>query len=145
MDASPASEIASYRLQDLAPGQTHHFEVALTVGLIDRFSACSGDVSPIHTSRQEASARGFTGRVAHGMLLGALLSRMVGCHLPGRHALLLNADFHFHKPCFEGEVVRVEGTVESLSPATRSATMNFRFTVGGALRARAIALVGLSA
>lgn len=136
--------IATFRLEDLKPGLRHELDVPLTPELLHQFATCSGDVSPIHVSRDEAAARGFPGCVAHGMLLGALLSRIVGCHLPGRHALLMTASFQFHKPCLEGETVRVEAAIEEVSPATRTVTMSFRFRVKDELRARATALVGLS-
>ena len=139
------TNMATYRLEDLTPGLKHDFEIPLTAELIDRFAGCSGDVSPIHMSAQEAATRGFSGRVAHGMLLGSFLSRLVGCHLPGRHALLMNSTFHFHKPCIEGDVVHVGGVIDSVSPATNSVAMSFRFTVKDELRAKATALVRLHA
>lgn len=142
---SSPSEIATYRLEDLEPQMKYDFDVLLTRELIDQFAHCSGDLSPIHMSQSEAALRGFRGRVAHGMLLGAELSRLVGCHLPGRHALLMSATFQFHKPCFEGDLVRIEGTIDSISSATRSVTMSFRFTVGDTLHAKAAALVGVHA
>lgn len=140
-----STEIAAYRLEELTPGLKHDFTVDLTAALINQFAACSGDISPIHMDAKESSARGFSKRVAHGMLLGSLLSRLVGCHLPGRHALLMNSTLHFHKPCLEGDIVRVEGTIDSVSPATRSAVLSFRFTVGNELRAKGTALVGVHA
>ena len=136
-------EISELRWQDLSAGMRHAFETLITAEILDRYAQCSGDFSPIHMSAEAARARGHPGRVAHGMLLGGLLSRLVGCHLPGRWALLLSANLKFHRPCIEGETVRVEGTIADLSPATRTISLSVKFTVNGDPRATATALVAL--
>jgi len=137
------TKIADLRWKDLAPGLKRHFEVLLTPDLLDRFVVCSGDCNPLHVSAADARSRGFRGRVAHGMLLGALLSQFVGCHLPGRMALLLSANLKFHHPCIEGDLVHVEGRVADLSDATRTISLSLQFLVGGERRASAKALVAI--
>jgi 3-hydroxybutyryl-CoA dehydratase len=135
--------VSRHRWQDLSVGMTCTFEVTLTPALLDEFARCTGDASPIHVSNGAARSAGFGARVAHGMLLGGLLSRMVGCHLPGARALLLSSNLRFHKPCLEGDVVRVDAVVENLSEATRAATLSVRFLVGMELCASATALASV--
>jgi len=135
------TKIADIPWEGLAPGLKRHFEVLLTSELLDRFVECSGDCNPIHVSADEARSRGFRGRVAHGMLLGALFSQFVGCHLPGRKSLLLSANLKFHQPCFEGDLVCVEGKIEGLSIATRTVSLSVKFLVSGEQRGNAKALV----
>jgi 3-hydroxybutyryl-CoA dehydratase len=135
--------IAEYKWRDLSVGQQHQFQVLLSPELLNEFAACSGDWSPIHISNEEAISRGFKSRVAHGMLLGGLLSRFVGCSLPGRYAFLLSTNIKFHHPCLEGETVEVSGCIESLSEATKVASIAFTFKVNGDLRARATSLVSV--
>ncbi|MDD2710547.1 MAG: MaoC family dehydratase [Verrucomicrobiae bacterium] len=134
------AEVEVLAWQNLQPGLTRTFEVPLTEALLDQFAACSGDINPLHMDAEEARRRGFEGRVAHGMLLGALLSRLVGCHLPGRNALLLASQFKFNRPCVAGETVRVEGRIDSLSEATQTVSLSVRFLVKGEPRAGATAL-----
>ena len=141
----PPAEIANLTLEDLRVGLAREFEVLLDAGLLDHFAACSGDYSPIHMSREAAAARGQGGRVAHGMLLGALLSRLVGCHLPGRRAFLLSTTLKFHQPCLEGERVLVMGRVDSVSEATHTVMLAVEFRVGDQMRANANAIVRVEA
>lgn len=135
------SDIEELQWCELLKGMTRHFEVPLTPALLDRFAECSGDYNPLHVSKAEALRRGFPGRVAHGMLLGSLLSCLVGRHLPGRFGLLLSVNLKFHHPCIEGDLVRVEGVVENLSESTQTIELRVKFTVDGQLRASATALV----
>jgi 3-hydroxybutyryl-CoA dehydratase len=142
---STRTDVDELRWGDLQKGMKRDFEVQLTSELLDQFANCSGDFSPIHMSSDEAKSRNFKGRVAHGMLLGAFLSRLVGCHLPGRFAVLLSSNFKFHQPCILGELVKVEGSIEDLSPSTRTITLAVRFLVDNNLRASATALVSVRA
>jgi len=93
---SSESDIEAISWEKLQPGLKREFSVELTPDLLKRFAECSGDFNPIHTSSDHARKRGFSNKVAHGMLLGALLSRMVGHHLPGQNGLLLSSSFKFN-------------------------------------------------
>src|SRR3546814_8247726 len=70
-----------------------------------------------------ARARGFAGRVAHGAYLTALVSRLVGVHLPGERCLLHSVAMQFRRPVLAGTRVVVTGVVEQLSEAVRSAVI----------------------
>ncbi|MBM3776036.1 MAG: acyl dehydratase, partial [Acidobacteria bacterium] len=72
-------------------GRTAEREIPVTADLIDRFVLLSGDNSAIHVDDAAARARGFRGRVAHGMLLGSLVSAVIGTELPGHIGVLQEA------------------------------------------------------
>ncbi|MBN2210038.1 MAG: hypothetical protein JW709_01465, partial [Sedimentisphaerales bacterium] len=80
--------VAQYRLDQLHEGREVAFEEIITPALVDNFVALSGDISPLHIDEAFSKERGFSGRVAHGMIIGAFISRLVGVHLPGANALL---------------------------------------------------------
>ena len=44
----------SYKFADLAVGMTESFEVEITENMMDKFIDITGDVSPIHVSREYA-------------------------------------------------------------------------------------------
>src|SRR5690606_11351925 len=46
------------------------------------FATVSGDVTPVHLDEEFAAATPFGGRIAHGMLSGALISAAIACELP---------------------------------------------------------------
>lgn len=81
--------------------------VRIGPGLVDQFVALSGDSSPIHVSVEAARARGFDGRVVHGMLLGALLSEVIGTELPGADGVLQNVELAFRHPCSIGDEITI--------------------------------------
>jgi len=123
MAATPMSDAAHFTFDQLSIGQSAEFEVIVSPDLIAAFATLSGDRSPIHTDEAAASAAGFAGRVAHGMLGGALISRLIGMYLPGAHALYLSQSLFFEKPIIEGAAVSVRGVITAKSSATRTVSM----------------------
>ncbi|HEV3245160.1 MAG TPA: MaoC family dehydratase [Candidatus Paceibacterota bacterium] len=112
-------ESASYRFDDAQEGQAASFEAEISKQSVTAFAALSGDHSPIHTDEVYASGTSFGGTVPHGMIAGALFSRLVGMHLPGRYCLYISQTLQFHRPLPFGGV-RVKGIVTAKSEATRT-------------------------
>jgi 3-hydroxybutyryl-CoA dehydratase len=109
----------AYRWEDLRVGLREAFDVALTAEMFDAFRALSGDENPLHADAEYAVRAGFPGRVAFGLLTSAFYSRLVGVHLPGKHALFHGLSVEFVTPAFAGDVLRVSGEVTHLSDAVR--------------------------
>ena len=99
----------------------------VTEELVLGFARLSGDVSPIHVDAEAARARGFEERVAHGALLGALVSAVVGTELPGSRGLLHALELKFKKPCCIGSRVTVSlelvEKIESVRTVVLAATL----------------------
>lgn len=95
------------RFEDIQLGEEASRTFAVTAELVDGFASLSGDVSPIHVNAETARARGFEERVAHGALLGALVSNVLGTELPGERGLLHAIGLRFKKPCCVGRSVTV--------------------------------------
>jgi 3-oxoacyl-[acyl-carrier protein] reductase len=74
---------------------------------VDAFAALSGDDNPLHMDDAYARTSGFQGRVVHGMLLGAWLSRVLGTHLPGPGVLWLSQSIRFARAVYIGDSVEV--------------------------------------
>ena len=85
---------------------------------LDAFAGLTGDMNPLHMDAAFAGGKGFTGRVAHGMLVSSYFSALIGTMLPGRDCLLQSAKFDYKKPVLEGEAltfsVEVVQKVESV-------------------------------
>ena len=58
----------------------------------------SGDMNPIHLDAGAARAAGFEGPVSHGMLSGAIFSRLFGTVFPCPGTVYLTQKFRFLKP-----------------------------------------------
>ncbi len=104
---------------DFEAGDTASFTVQVTKEDVDAFARLSGDHNPLHTDYTYATENGFTGRVVHGMLLGAYVSRLVGMHLPGDCALLMKNMLTFKQPCYVGDQLLVRGEVVHKTNALR--------------------------
>lgn len=67
---------------------------------IDQFAELSGDKNPVHLHRDIAKTFGFKDRIAHGMLLGAEISKIAAMHYPSQNAIYLKKDIQFKKPVY---------------------------------------------
>ncbi len=79
-------------------GRNAERRVRITSEMLDHFVTVSGDSSAIHVSEKAAKERGFPGRVAHGMLLRALVSGIIGTELPGDDGVLQQMQLSFRAP-----------------------------------------------
>lgn len=81
------------------------------------FVRCSGDVNPIHADDAYARARGYRGRLMHGVLLNALLSGFVGTGLPVKDTLCLMQKLNYRAPFFIGDEIELQAMVTTIQPA----------------------------
>ena len=137
--AAPAISYA-----DIEVGMRASFDRPVSERDIERFVELSGDRNPLHTDDEYARATEMGGRVAHGMLIGAFISHLVGMHLPGRFALYLSQTLDFVAPVRPGDVVSISGEVIAKTAAIRTVTLRIQVRVVGGdvvARGRAIAKV----
>ena len=129
------------RFDEIRVGASAAFDAVLDEGQIDAFARLSGDLAPLHMDSGFARSRGFNDRVAHGFLIGAYVSRLIGMHLPGESAVILSETLRFHEPVYPGRTLQVSGRVESVSEATSTidvavqVTCEARLHVSGTVRA----------
>jgi acyl dehydratase len=101
---------ATYRAEDWI-GRTAARRVRITEEMVDQFVDLSGDRAANHVSDAAAQAEGFRGRVVHGMLLGALLSGVLGTELPGKPGVEQEAKLSFRNPCYPGDEIVIQVAV----------------------------------
>ena len=119
---------ARMTVADLAVGQQASFDASVSASDVDRFIELSGDVNALHRDAAFARARGFEGRVVHGAYLCALVSRLVGVHLPGENAIVHSMALEFRSPLTVDSQVRVTGSVDQLSEAVGAAVLKVSVT-----------------
>ncbi len=87
-------------------------EVSKTISETDvyLFAGISGDFNPVHVNRVEAEGSLFGKQIAHGILVGSLLSNVIGMKLPGPGTIYMEQDLKFQRPVYIGDTVtaRVE-------------------------------------
>jgi 3-hydroxybutyryl-CoA dehydratase len=124
-------EPATFRFGDMQIGQRAQFDVLVTEELLEQFARLSGDYNPLHTDESYAATTAMGTRVAHGLLVASFFSRLVGMHLPGRHALYISQTARFHAPCRIGTQIVVSGEVTALSGGTCVITLHTQVRIKG--------------
>jgi 3-hydroxybutyryl-CoA dehydratase len=94
-------------IEGLALGQSVERLFLITDASVHAFADVSGDHNPVHLDDDFAKKTVFRGRVAHGMLLGAHISAVLGDDLPGPGAIYLSQTLHFEHPVRIGAEVKV--------------------------------------
>src|SRR5690554_87159 len=83
------------------------------------FATVSGDVNPVHLDEEFAAATPFKGRIAHGMLSGALISAAIACELPGPGSIYIGQELSFLRPVRLGDELRIELEILEKLPKNR--------------------------
>jgi len=96
---------------DIAVGDVASFSALIDAALVENFARLSGDTNPLHVDAAYAAGTPFGKPIAHGMIAGALFSRLIGVHLPGKYAVYLSQTLKFHEPIAIGGEVTVRGEV----------------------------------
>ena len=113
---------------EVGVGQRAEFETVIDVAMIDAFATLSGDVNPLHTDDAYAMNTRFGKRIPHGMIGGALFSRFVGLHLPGRYSLYLSQSLLFRQPLPLDTAIVVSGEIVQKIESARAVKMTTRIT-----------------
>ena len=83
------------------------------------FAEISGDRNPIHLDADYAERTFFGKRVAHGFLIGSLISAVLGNILPGPGSIYLGQTLKFLAPIHIGDEVTVLVKVTALREEKR--------------------------
>lgn len=82
-------------------------KIQVTDKMVHQFAEMSGDHNPIHLDDEYAKSTNFGKRIAHGMISGALISRVLGMRL-GPGGIYLGQTMKFVNPVFIDDTVVVE-------------------------------------
>jgi 3-hydroxybutyryl-CoA dehydratase len=125
---------------DLQLGESAERVFAISDDAVSAFADVSGDHTPVHLDDHFAKRTVFRGRVAHGMLLGAHISAVLGENLPGPGAIYLSQTLEFEHPVRIPSEVKVRVEVVGVGEH-RKTTLATICTVGDQVVARGEAVV----
>jgi 3-hydroxybutyryl-CoA dehydratase len=120
---------------DLALGDSAERLFRIDDEAVRAFAVVSGDHNPLHLDDDYARKTLVRGRVAHGMLLGAHISAVLGDTLPGPGAIYLSQTLQFEHPVRIPSELKVRVEVVELGKHRR-ATLATVCTVGDQVVAR---------
>lgn len=81
-------------------GETAFQRMTIKESMLKDFGVIVGDTNPIHLDDIFAQKTVFGKRIAQGMLVGSLISGVLGTRLPGPGCIYLKQQLVFHKPTF---------------------------------------------
>lgn len=96
---------------DIKIGEKAEFKREIRHEDLELFAKLTGDYNPLHFDEDLAQRTFLRGRVAHGLLVGSLISRLLGMDLPGKGCVYLSQDLKFLKPVRVNETVTVRAEV----------------------------------
>lgn len=88
----------------------------LTNEMIVGYAHVSLDKNPVHLDDEYAKTTIFKKRIAHGMLLGGLISSILGNDFPGNGTIYLNQNLNFKKPVFLNDTIDILIKVIEINP-----------------------------
>ena len=104
----------SYIISQLTEGLTAEEAFFVTEEMGRKFAEISGDTNPVHLDSEYAEGTRFHGRIAHGMLIGSFISKVIGTSLPGEGSIYMKQDMKFLRPVRYGDTITVKVSVREL-------------------------------
>lgn len=104
----------SYTISQLTEGLSVSEAFPVTEEMGRKFAGVSGDVNPVHLDSEYAEHTRFHGRIAHGMLIGSFISKVIGTELPGEGSIYMKQELKFLRPVRYGDTVTVKVAVRDL-------------------------------
>ena len=87
--------------------------IQITDKMVRQFAEMSGDFNPIHLDDEYAKTTRFQRRIAHGMILGALVSRFLNEKI-GSGGIYLAQTLKFSNPVFIDDVITFDLEITKL-------------------------------
>lgn len=104
-------------------GQTASLSRTITDADVRTFAEISGDHNPVHLDDAYAVGTVFGRRIAHGSLTSALISAVLGQHLPGHGTIYLSQSCQFKRPVYIGDTITARVEVTDYRADKRIATL----------------------
>jgi 3-hydroxybutyryl-CoA dehydratase len=87
--------------------------------MIRDFARITGDNNPLPLDVEFAKTTQFKRRIAHGMLVVSLISKVLGRDFPGAGTVYVSQFVKFRKPVYVGDTVEVQITVKDKNKEKR--------------------------
>ncbi len=102
---------------DLEPGHVlNPCSSTISAGMVAAYALVAKDPNPIHFFDEAARALGFPGAIAHGMISGAMMSKMLTSNIGAPWVERGHLRLRFVAPVLVGETVTASGTVTGTGP-----------------------------
>ncbi len=101
-------------IKELKIGDLVSHKKIITEKDIEMFGEITGDYNPAHFDEGYAQKTIFKKRIAHGMLIGSLFSKLLGMELPGPGSIYITQTLRFRRPVYFGDTIKAEVIVKEI-------------------------------
>ncbi len=84
--------------------------------MVREFARITGDNNPLHLDEEFAKKSIFGKRIAHGMLVASLISKVLGHDFPGAGTVYVSQSLKFRKPVYVNDTVKIRIEVKNKNP-----------------------------
>jgi 3-hydroxybutyryl-CoA dehydratase len=113
---SAISVIRQRTISGLQPGDRFTIRRVFHQSDVDAFAAVSRDDNPVHTDEDFVRAKGFAGRICHGLLVASMITEIGG----QIGWLASGLSFRFIKPVYIGDTVECRFILQRLDENRRA-------------------------
>ena len=101
--------------EELNIGDSASFTKVVTKEMIHAFAEISGDTNPVHLDAEYAAGTVFKQNIAHGILVIGLISKVLGCDMPGYGSIYVSQQVKFLRPVkIDDEITATVEVIEKL-------------------------------
>lgn len=101
-------------IEQLKIGDFDQFSKTMAESDIYLFAGITGDLNPAHMNEEYAKETRFKSRIAHGILVGGLISTVIGTKLPGPGSIYREQQLKFLAPVYIGDTITARVEVEEI-------------------------------
>ncbi len=105
--------------EEISIGDTREFEAKVTDEMVREFARITGDNNPLHLDEEFAKKSIFGRRIAHGMLVASLISKVLGHDFPGAGTVYVSQFVKFRKPVYVNDTIKIRIEVKDKNPEKR--------------------------
>ena len=92
-------------IDELQVGDRAEFSKTISEADVYLYAGITGDLNPAHINEEYGKKTFFKTRIAHGMLLGGLISGVLGNKLPGPGTIYIRQEMDFLSPVRFGDTI----------------------------------------
>jgi 3-hydroxybutyryl-CoA dehydratase len=106
-------------IEELRVGDKAEFTKTLSESDVYLYAGITGDLNPAHVNEVYASSTFFKTRIVHGMLLGGLVSGVIGNKLPGPGTIYIRQELDFQAPVRFGDTITATVEIMEINKETK--------------------------
>ena len=112
-------------------GDEATYSKVITMDIVKAFADISGDTNPVHIDADYAKGTVFKENIAHGILVTGLISKILGCDLPGYGSVYVSQQVSFLRPVKIGDEITAK--VEVIDKEDKRGYVTFKTTCANQL------------